>query len=70
MLSPGMGTMRYSLDRHLLGRGYTKDMTKKATKKQIKLPKTTPEFEQAIKALAHTPPICNKELVQRNKRKS
>jgi hypothetical protein len=45
-------------------------MVKKSTKKQPKLPKTSPEFEQAVKALANTPPISNKELVKRNKKKS
>jgi hypothetical protein len=42
-------------------------MTIKPSKK---LPKTTPEFEQAIKALATTKPISNAELVKRNKKKS
>lgn len=39
------------------------------TQQQPKLPKTTPEFERAIKALANTPPISNKDLVKRNKAK-
>jgi len=43
-------------------------MHKKITKKQPKLPKTNPEFEQAIKALANVPPISNEELVKRKKK--
>jgi len=45
-------------------------MVKKSTNKQPKLPKTTPEFEQAVKVLVNTPPISNKELVKRNKKKA
>lgn len=41
-------------------------MNKKTNPKR---PKVTPEFEQAIKALANSPPINNKELVKRNKTK-
>ncbi len=48
---------------------YTTNMKKKTTK-QTKLPKTTPEFKQAIKELASTPPISNKEPVKRKKNKS
>ncbi len=44
-------------------------MVKKSSNKPLKLPKTTPEFEQAVKALVSTPPISNKELVKRNKKK-
>jgi len=39
-------------------------MIEKPAKKSVKLPKTTPKFEQAIKALAATKPISNKELVK------
>ena len=49
---------------------YTGGMVKKTSKKQLKLPKTTPEFEQAVKALVNTPPISNKELVARTKKKA
>jgi hypothetical protein len=44
-------------------------MVKKSSNKRLKLPKTTPEFEQAVKILVNTPPISNKELVKRNKKK-
>lgn len=44
-------------------------MNKKPNAKPAKAPKTTPEFEQAIKALANTPPISNAEIIKRNKTK-
>lgn len=43
-------------------------MAKKKSKEQVKLPKTTPQFEQAIKALSNTVPISNKELIERSKK--
>ena len=49
--------------------GYTGGMPAKKLLKQPKLPKTSATFEQAIKALANTPPISNKELVKRNQKK-
>jgi hypothetical protein len=39
-------------------------MANKSPKKQAKPPKTTPEFEQAVKALGNTKPISNKDLVE------
>jgi hypothetical protein len=44
-------------------------MAKKAPKKQGKLPKPTPEFEHAVKALGNTKPISNKELVEWSKKR-
>jgi hypothetical protein len=44
-------------------------MVRKTSKKQVKLPKTTLEFDQAVKALAETKPISNKELVEWSKKR-
>lgn len=48
---------------------YTEGMADRKTRKQTskkkpKLPKTTPEFEQAVTALGNTKPISNKDLVE------
>ena len=52
---------------HIRARRYAVAMTNKPTKKQ---PRTTPEFEQARKALANTKPISNAELVKRIKKQN
>jgi hypothetical protein len=43
-------------------------MAKKVSKTQVKLPKTSPEFERAVKTLANTKPVGNKELIEWNKK--
>jgi len=43
-------------------------VAKKVSKKQVKLPKVSPEFEQAIKAMVNMSPISNKEIVERSKK--
>jgi hypothetical protein len=43
-------------------------VAKKAPKKQANRPKTTPEFEQAIKVMVNTPPISNKEIIERSRK--
>lgn len=45
-------------------------MNKNPKAKPAKAPKTTPEFEKAIKTLVNTPPISNVEITKRSKSKS
>ena len=39
-------------------------MNKKPAKKPVKLPKVSPEFEQAVQALGKTKPISNADLAK------